>query len=119
MTETKWLTAIHYLFTESNGKIVAHCLDLDIISSGSTREEAQEKLNACVKQQIMSCYQEKNYSQLVFQAPDSYWREFDEAVDLPSSVLEIEFQGPTTTRLHAQSFVCPGQLKLEAALCGA
>ena len=32
---------LHYLFNKSDGKIVAHCLDLDLVSSGDTMKEAQ------------------------------------------------------------------------------
>ena len=53
------ITELHYLFDTSDGKIVAHCLDLDLMASGDTREEAQKRLTACVEQQIVSCYQEK------------------------------------------------------------
>ena len=82
---TQILNRLHYLFTKSDGKYVAHCLDLDLASSGKTIQEAKERLNACVELQIVSCYQDKNYSQLAFQSPDSYWEEFDKAEKMPDS----------------------------------
>ena len=115
---TSILNRLHYLFTKSDGKFVAHCLDLDLASSGKTIQEAMERLNACVEQQIVSCYQEKNYSQLFSQAPDLYWEDFDKAKEMPPSVLQINIKAPATAK-RAIQFIPPERLELEAALCSA
>ena len=68
------LTVLHYLFTRSGGKIVAHCLDLDLVTSGADIEGAEERLNAVVLSQIASCFTAGNFAQLRFKAPLKYWQ---------------------------------------------
>lgn len=89
--ESTILTALHYLFTHTReGKVVAHCLDLDIVTSGTDIDKAEERLNALVLAQISSCYTAGNFAQLRFQAPNSYWQALSEAKDLSKKHLEVE-----------------------------
>lgn len=84
------LTALHYLFTHSGNKTVAHCLDLDIATSGADLAEAEESLNALVLYQVSSCFVAGNFSQLRFKAPFPYWQELERAKALGTGHLEIE-----------------------------
>jgi hypothetical protein len=90
-TGTTILTALHYLFTHTHEeKVVAHCLDLDLVVSGTDIDKAEERLNAVVLAQISSCFTAGNFAQLRFKAPNSYWEALSEAKDLSKKHLEVE-----------------------------
>jgi hypothetical protein len=84
------LTALHYLFTHEGDKVVAHCLDLDIATNGTSIEDAEESLNALVLVQIESCFVAGNFGQLRFKAPFEEWQELNEAKSLQTIPLEVE-----------------------------
>ena len=84
------LTELHYLFSRSSGKVVAHCLNLDLVASGDTTELAEARLNAVVVAQIASCWTSGNYWQLRFKAPVEYWQALADAKDLPKFKLEVD-----------------------------
>ncbi len=81
------LTALHYLFS-SRG--VAHCLDLDLVTSGEDLAGAEDKLNAVVLQQIGSCFAGGNFEQLCFKAPGEYWTALSVAREIEMAHLEVE-----------------------------
>lgn len=90
-TETSILTALHYLFSHTrDGKVVAHCLDLDLVTSGSDLNAAEASLNAIVLAQIASCFTSGNYAQLRVRAPNKYWDALKEATELEKANLEVE-----------------------------
>jgi hypothetical protein len=46
------LTALSYLFLHEGNEIVARCPDLDIVATGKTREEAENRLRALLLYQV-------------------------------------------------------------------
>jgi hypothetical protein len=84
------LTALHYLFTHEGGKVVAHCLELDIATHGSDIPEAEDSLNMLVLYQISTCYTAGNFTQLRFKAPFEYWQALEGARDMGTVHLEVE-----------------------------
>jgi hypothetical protein len=84
------LTALHYLFSHKGAKTVAHCLDLDLVTSGDNLEQAEVRLNAVVLQQIAACYMSGNFEQLCFKAPGQYWNTLSSARELERAHLEVE-----------------------------
>jgi len=70
--------------------MVAHCLDLDLVTSGDNLEQAEQRLNAVVLAQIEGCYSSGNYGQLRFKAPAEYWQTLSDAKELANSHLEVE-----------------------------
>lgn len=84
------LTALHYLFSHRGGKTTAHCLDLDLVTSGKNLEHAEDKLNAVVLQQIGSCFASGNYEQLCFKAPGEYWNALSNAREIEMVHLRVE-----------------------------
>jgi hypothetical protein len=84
------LKALHYLFARSGTRIVAHCLDLDLVTSGRDMTEAEARLNAVVTAQIAACYSGGNFAQLRFTAPDETWEALKGAKQLGKLDLEIE-----------------------------
>ncbi len=85
-----FLTALHYLFSHSEDKVIGHCLDLDLVTSGRTIGDAEDRLNAVVLAQIGTCYVGGNFAQLRFRAPSEYWTALSEAKDLGRTHLEVE-----------------------------
>ena len=84
------ITALHYLFSHEDGKVVGHCLELDIATHGTSIPEAEESLNALVLYQIGTCYASGNYGQLKCKAPFEYWQALEGARDIGTVHLEIE-----------------------------
>jgi len=84
------LTALHYLFTHEEGKVVAHCLELDIATHGDNIREAESSLNALVLYQISTCYVAGNFAQLKRKAPFEDWQALEGARDMGTVHLEVE-----------------------------
>jgi len=105
MMEPRWLKMrmLHYLFSSSEGKDVAHCLDLDLVASGKTREEATKRLTAIVKAHVELALDRGNYGSLATAAPKKYW--------------ELFFNGkPTPTHKHYISIRTPDILPSESQM---
>jgi hypothetical protein len=88
------LDALHYLFTDKPGRVVAHCLDLDLVAVGKDRAGAEHRLNALVRAQVAGAYSAGNYSLLFFHAPVEFWNAMKQAEDLPKGFLKIETTPP-------------------------
>jgi hypothetical protein len=85
------ITALHYLFSHTGeATVVVHCLDLDIVASGASIEEAEASLNAKVLQQIGSCWVNGNFSQLSFKAPAENWQALEFAKQMSPTHLSVE-----------------------------
>jgi hypothetical protein len=90
MTNSPILRGLSYLFSHEGKLRVAHCLDLDLVASGSTLEEAEDRLNTLVLVQIATAFKSGNWSQLKFTAPPEYWHSIETAQPLESGRLEVE-----------------------------
>lgn len=84
------LKSLTYLFSHEGSRAVAHCLDLDIVTSGPNREEAERSLDALVLLQITTCFVSGNFPQLDTKAPFEYWQSLTHANRLDNKELEIE-----------------------------
>jgi len=112
------LTALHYLFTpDASGKTVAHCLDLDLVTSGRNLDEAEDRLNAIVLIQIGMCYTAGNFAQLRFKAPAEYWQALNDAKELDKRHLEVEI--PPVVLPVSRSAVTLAVYRSEKALAAA
>jgi hypothetical protein len=80
---TNELNALHYLFTPSNGAIAAHCLDLDIASSGRDLAEAEASLDRLIQFYLKQASARRK-------APWSYWSALGQAKPLEPKYLEID-----------------------------
>ncbi len=85
------LDLLHYLLTESAGKHVAHCLDLDLVATGETCEKASLKLDRLVKATIELALATQQFANLVTKAPQNFWDEFADgkSVELEPRILHI------------------------------
>lgn len=85
------LMALHYLFSPSqSGKVVAHCLDLDLVAVAETIETSEAQLNTLVRAQIELAYRTNNLDAVMFLAPFEYWKQLETATPLKNTHLEIE-----------------------------
>lgn len=65
------------------GEWVAHCLDLDIVSTGSSAEEAMDQLADAVGTQLWYAREHDNYQHLFRPAPEDAWRKLGEILKGP------------------------------------
>lgn len=72
---------LHYLIHSADGEQVAHCLDLDLVGSGETAEQAIEELNSAVRALVIFAIKTQTFDvdSLGKQAPEKYWDMFEEA----------------------------------------
>jgi hypothetical protein len=86
------LNLLHYLLSESEGKHIAHCLDLDLVATADTREKAAQKLDRLVKATIELALATQQYENLKTQAPQNFWDEFQDGntVELEPRTLQIK-----------------------------
>jgi len=74
------LRTLHYLFQErAAGRVVAHCLDLDLVVSAPDLAEAEKRLDTIVVFYVESAYSAGNWNALTTVAPESYWEAFSKA----------------------------------------
>lgn len=55
---------------------LAHCLELDIVATGNTMEQAQKDLIALVCAQVDYAFSNNNLENLYHPAPKELWKEF-------------------------------------------
>ncbi len=73
------LRELHYLYTtKPHGRVVAHCLDLDIVTAADDIDEAEKRLDFLVTVQIEEALVSGNYTVLTTTAPKSYFDEFNQ-----------------------------------------
>jgi hypothetical protein len=72
---------LNYLIHQADGEHVAHCLDMDLVGSGESKEAAIAQLNLAVRGVVFFALATKTLDILSLsgRAPDRYWECFDEA----------------------------------------
>ena len=96
MIEQTWpkLRVLHYLYSESHGRVVAHCLDLDIVATANKQAEALRRLNTLVKAHVELSLNKGNYAGLMTPAPPAYWTRFMNGAHTGTEVLTLEVRVP-------------------------
>jgi len=84
------ISSLSYLFTDSQGATVAHCLELDLVAAGPDKEIAERRLNSLVRAQIKTVARRFNFADLNFSAPPEYWDRFYEGQEFKKAQLELE-----------------------------
>jgi len=86
-----WLRVVHYLLSGTDRRYVAHCLDLDIVATGPSQENALDKLDDLVKAHIEVALATGQLENLSTKAPSSYWRQFidGERIEVQRKTLHI------------------------------
>ncbi len=85
------LRVLHYLISESEGKHVAHCLDLDLVAVGVDVRAASRKLDDLVKAHIEFSLATGQFANLATKAPTSFWKLFNDgkSIDLEPKTIHI------------------------------
>ena len=83
------INPLHYLVSESEGKKLAHCLDLDIVATATDDEEAERRLDLLVKYYLESALAHGNGAAMDTTAPASYWERYLDGTPLASRKLTI------------------------------
>jgi hypothetical protein len=86
------LDLLHYLLSESNGKHIAHCLDLDLVATADHRKNAAQKLHRLVKATIELALATQQFASLATRAPQNFWNEFatGNTIELEPKTLQIK-----------------------------
>ena len=81
---------LHYLVHQVDGEFVAHCLDLDLVGTGSSVEEAVEQLNDSVRIVVYFCMKsgQTDVSSRCQRAPQKYWDMFSQALDERNPIIK-------------------------------
>jgi len=74
---------LHYLVHQVDGEYVAHCLDLDLVGTGSSIDSAVNQLNDAVRVVVFFCMKSgyQDVSGHCHRAPQTYWDMFSHAID--------------------------------------
>ena len=90
------LKSVSYLIFKRSetGRVVAHCLDLDLVASASTQEEAERRLDILVSGQIANAIATGNVLLLNHKAPQEYWEKLKLCQTLQNRVLKVELPNP-------------------------
>lgn len=86
------------------GEWVAHCLDLDIVSTGPTPEAAMDDLAEAIGTQFWYAREHDNYQYLFRPAPPEVWQKLGEILRGPYRTImrSIDDGSKEETRLEAQ-----------------
>jgi hypothetical protein len=82
--------ALHYIFAPKPGRVVAHCLDLDLVVEGKDEKTAEERLNTVVRAAFGQAARAGSLALAYFPAPPHFWGELKRAKALPTATLVIE-----------------------------
>jgi hypothetical protein len=93
------LRRLHYLISESEGKYVAHCLDLDLVSVDTNLVSAAHKLDLLVKDHIEFSLASGQLANLNTKAPIHYWQEFNGASSIELAPKEIRITIPDAAQV--------------------
>ncbi len=64
------------LIKKEDGIFVAHCLEMDIVATGDTADQAQRECISLICAQIEYAFAHDNLDNLLHSAPPSVWSEF-------------------------------------------
>jgi hypothetical protein len=63
-----------------NGRVIAHCLNFDLVTAAPNIDEAENRLDAIVSLYVERAVQSGNYSALNTAAPERFWEQFSECL---------------------------------------
>jgi len=66
---------LHYLLKETGNRVIAHCLDYDLVAVANDQAEAVRRLNFIVRSHIEVSKERGLWMPLQHRAPDRYWDE--------------------------------------------
>src|ERR1700730_18241864 len=93
------LSLLHYLLSESEGKYIAHCLDLDLVATGQKCEEAAAKLDKLVKAHIELALATQQHANLATKAPQSFWDQYADGKPIELEPRTLRIQIPESVQI--------------------
>ncbi len=96
---------VNVLIKKEDDLWIAHCLELDIVATGTSSAEAAREIKDLIKAQISYAFANDNLNNLFKPAPSEVWREFYECKQAVENQLKIDPDLETDKEL--QSFVPP------------
>lgn len=93
------LELLHYLLSKEGAKHVAHCLDLDLVATGHSRDDAANKLDALVKTHIELSLATGQLGNLHTRAPQPYWIRFHNGKRIILHPASIHIQIPDAVQI--------------------
>jgi len=84
---------LHYLVDESEGAVVAHCLDYDLVVAADTQKEAIRRLHFLVRCHVETSRKKCTPSALYHRAPDEYWEKFSSIQQQNLQMLKMQISG--------------------------
>jgi len=111
------LRTLHYLLqkrAESN-RVVAHCLDLDLVVSAPDLAEAEKRLDTVVVFYVESALAVGNWDALTTSAPDHYWSQFSNATRIEPHRQKLTFKVPEVVPMESYQ----SQISVLAAMSAA
>lgn len=79
----------HCLVSNDEGHWEAHCLELDIVGNGESKESAIEEMKALVAFHIKCAIQDDDLQHLLSAAPMTYWQRWKTAEPLDPTYIDI------------------------------
>ena len=72
----KWVIAVNIFQKIEDDLHIAHCLELDIVATGATKEEADKNIKDLIAAQVDYSFSNGNLEHLYHPAPPEVWKEF-------------------------------------------
>lgn len=93
------LDILHYLLSESGGKHIAHCLDLDLVAVGDDCQKTALKLDRLVKAHIELALATGQLANLATKAPNKYWDQFAKGKPVKLDPATLHIQIPESVQI--------------------
>ncbi len=71
--------AFNVLVKREDGEWIAHCLELDIVATGSTPNAAVKDMKSLILAQVSTAIENENMEYLYHPAPQEVWQEYARA----------------------------------------
>jgi predicted RNase H-like HicB family nuclease len=88
--ETETSMVFNVLIKKEMDLFVAHCLELDIVATGKTLDEAKGDLKDLIEAQVECAFANNNLDNLFRPAPSEAWREFYSCTSRPEERIDVK-----------------------------
>jgi len=93
------LKLLHYLLSKTAGVHTAHCLDLDLVATGESCEEAAAKLDRLVKATIELAIKTQDLDNLKTTAPQNFWNDFVDGKEIELKPRTLHIKIPESVQI--------------------
>jgi hypothetical protein len=116
-TDKDLAMTVNVLLKEDQELCIAHCLELDLVTTGSSYGDAQKDIVDCIIAQVHYAFENDNLDFLFHPAPPEIWAEFFSCKEQVESRHRVPVKPKNTTSL--KSFVPPWIITRMCRLSGA